>query len=54
MSIEPALAALDETTFDSVLCVVAHPDDIEYGTSAAVAKWDRGGQARALLPADPW
>lgn len=44
MSIEPALAALDETTFHSVLCVVAHPDDIEYGTAAAVARWTAAGK----------
>ena len=28
-----------EGPFSSVLCVVAHPDDIEYGTAAAVHKW---------------
>lgn len=30
--------------FDRVLCVVAHPDDIEYGTSAAVDKWTAAGK----------
>jgi LmbE family N-acetylglucosaminyl deacetylase len=30
--------------FNSVLCVVAHPDDIEYGTAAAVAKWTTAGK----------
>ena len=30
--------------FSSVLCVVAHPDDIEYGTAAAVAKWTSAGK----------
>lgn len=30
--------------FDRVLCVVAHPDDIEYGTSAAVDKWVKAGK----------
>ncbi|MDN5715792.1 MAG: PIG-L family deacetylase [Janibacter sp.] len=44
MTTPPALAALDESTFDSVLCVVAHPDDIEYGLSAAVAKWTAAGK----------
>lgn len=44
MSTQPDLAALDETTFDSVLCVVAHPDDIEYGVSAAVAAWTSAGK----------
>lgn len=38
------LAALDENSFDSVLCVVAHPDDIEYGLSAAVAAWTGAGK----------
>ena len=44
VSTQPDLAALDETTFDSVLCVVAHPDDIEYGIAAAVAKWTTAGK----------
>ena len=44
MSTQSALSALDETTFDSVLCVVAHPDDIEYGVSAAVATWTAAGK----------
>src|SRR5690606_17009989 len=26
-----------------VLCIVAHPDDMEYGGSAAVAEWTRAG-----------
>lgn len=30
--------------FTSVLCVVAHPDDIEYGTAAAVARWTEAGK----------
>ncbi|QKE83970.1 PIG-L deacetylase family protein [Arthrobacter sp. NEB 688] len=34
----PDLAPL-EGPFTSVLCVVAHPDDIEYGTAAAVHRW---------------
>jgi LmbE family N-acetylglucosaminyl deacetylase len=38
------LQELDET-FERVLCVVAHPDDIEYGTAAAVAKWAAAGSA---------
>lgn len=33
-----------------MLCVVAHPDDLEYGTSAAVAEWtDRGVEVSYLL-----
>ncbi len=34
----PALEPLDDT-FSSILCVVAHPDDIEYGAAAAVHRW---------------
>lgn len=33
-----SLEPLDDV-FSSVLCVVAHPDDIEYGTAAAVHRW---------------
>ena len=32
------LPALPEESFQRVLFVVAHPDDMEYGTSAAVAR----------------
>ena len=39
----PSLAAFGDD-FDSVLCVVAHPDDIEYGTAAAVATWTSAGK----------
>lgn len=44
MTILSDLAALDESSFDSVLCVVAHPDDIEYGMAAAVAAWTGAGK----------
>lgn len=44
MTILSDLAALDESSFASVLCVVAHPDDIEYGLSAAVAAWTGAGK----------
>ncbi|MGS2807342.1 PIG-L deacetylase family protein [Nocardia sp. MW-W600-9] len=37
------LPALPEESFRRVLCVVAHPDDMEYGTSAAVARWTASG-----------
>ncbi len=37
-------------SFERVLCVVAHPDDVEYGTSSAVAVWTaRGTEVRYLL-----
>src|ERR1700756_4488785 len=37
------LPALPEESFRRVLCVVAHPDNMEYGTSAAVARWTARG-----------
>lgn len=38
------------TEIDRVLCIVAHPDDLEYGTSAAVARWtDEGAEVTYLL-----
>src|SRR5699024_7564534 len=37
----PALARLDDSALTRVLVVVAHPDDAEYGTSAAVAMWTK-------------
>jgi len=42
----PSKAPLEPLTedFASVLCVVAHPDDIEYGTAAAVARWTDAGK----------
>ena len=35
--------------FQRVLCVVAHPDDVEYGTSSAVAAWTSQGVEVAYL-----
>lgn len=49
MSQTPALTALDESTFDRVLCVAAHPDDLEYGTAAAVDRWVRAGKVVTYL-----
>lgn len=46
---DPTLEPLDESRFASVLCVVAHPDDIEYGTSAAVARWTDEGKRVAYF-----
>src|SRR4051812_34033393 len=51
----PAAAAVSvppfaDGAFSRVLCVVAHPDDVEYGTSMAVAAWtDRGIEVAYLL-----
>jgi len=38
-----AVEPLPDAGFRRVLCVVAHPDDVEYGTSAAVAAWTARG-----------
>lgn len=47
------MAKLEEFPLDGIeraLCVVAHPDDVEYGTSAAMAAWiDRGVDVHYLL-----
>jgi LmbE family N-acetylglucosaminyl deacetylase len=42
MDIDP-LEPLDET-WERALCVVAHPDDMEFGASAAVARWTGQGK----------
>lgn len=43
------LPFLPDDDFRTVLCVVAHPDDVEYGTSSAVAKWTAQGVEVAYL-----
>ncbi len=43
------LPRLPDEAFRRVLCVVAHPDDVEYGTSAAVAVWTSSGVDVAYL-----
>ncbi|MCB0912742.1 MAG: PIG-L family deacetylase [Propionibacteriaceae bacterium] len=45
----PLLEPLPDADFQRVLCVVAHPDDVEYGTSAAVAAWTSRGVEVAYL-----
>lgn len=45
----PPLPTLPDADWNRVLCVVAHPDDMEYGTSAAVATWTRRGVQVAYL-----
>src|SRR5690606_22347773 len=37
------LPSFPSDTIERVLCVVAHPDDIEYGTSWVVAAWTAQG-----------
>ena len=44
-----SLQILPDKDFHRVLCVVAHPDDVEYGTSAAVAEWTARGVEVAYL-----
>jgi hypothetical protein len=36
-------------SWDRCLCVVAHPDDIEYGTASAVARWTAQGKQVTYL-----
>ncbi|GAA4371687.1 PIG-L deacetylase family protein [Paeniglutamicibacter cryotolerans] len=44
------LPYLNDSEIQRVLCVVAHPDDMEYGASAAVAEWrSRGIEVGYLL-----
>lgn len=44
------LPILDDSAINRVLCVVAHPDDMEYGASAVVAEWtSRGIEVGYLL-----
>lgn len=43
------LPLLDDEDISRVLCIVAHPDDMEYGASAAVAKWAREGKQISYL-----
>ncbi|WP_054953141.1 PIG-L deacetylase family protein [Flaviflexus massiliensis] len=37
------LPLLPDSSWSKVLCIVAHPDDMEYGASAAVSMWTRRG-----------
>jgi len=46
---QPPIELLPDQDFRRVLCVVAHPDDVEYGTSAAIAKWTAAGVEVAYL-----
>jgi LmbE family N-acetylglucosaminyl deacetylase len=49
MTEQPKLERLDESTFETVLCVAAHPDDLEYGLAAAVDRWVRAGKTVTYL-----
>jgi LmbE family N-acetylglucosaminyl deacetylase len=43
MEDHPAVPPFSDDAFSRVLCVVAHPDDVEYGMSSAVAAWTAKG-----------
>ena len=43
------LPLFDDNDVTRLLCIVAHPDDMEYGASAAVAKWTAQGKEVAYL-----
>lgn len=43
MAGQSSLERFPEDDLRRVLCVVAHPDDMEYGASAAIARWTRRG-----------
>ncbi len=43
------LPFFDDSGIRRVLCVVAHPDDMEYGASAAVARWTAQGISVSYL-----
>lgn len=47
--IAPPVQPFAAQAFTRVLCVVAHPDDVEYGTSSAVAAWTSQGIDVAYL-----
>src|SRR5690349_21423969 len=46
---EAGMRPFPADAFSRVLCVVAHPDDVEYGTSSAVAAWTGRGIDVAYL-----
>ena len=35
--------------FDRAMAIVAHPDDLEYGASSAIARWTRSGRSVAYV-----
>lgn len=46
---DTTLELFDDSDIRRVLCIVAHPDDMEYGASAAVAEWTARGVEVAYL-----
>ena len=49
MPTDEMLPPFPPDAFERVLCVVAHPDDVEYGSSSAVAAWTSQGVDVAYL-----
>lgn len=45
---QPSLAHVPED-WTRALAIVAHPDDLEYGTASAIAKWTRAGKEITYL-----
>lgn len=41
--VDPELTPVDED-WQSALCIVAHPDDLEFGASSAIARWTGQGK----------
>lgn len=41
---DPAKLPLLDEDWGRALCIVAHPDDLEYGAASAVAKWTSAGK----------
>jgi LmbE family N-acetylglucosaminyl deacetylase len=48
VSVEASLAPFPDE-WERALAVVAHPDDLEYGTASAVARWTSEGRSVAYL-----
>src|SRR4051794_12680036 len=48
MDAPPPLKPLNED-WDSALAIVAHPDDMEFGSAAAVARWTGQGKKIAYI-----
>lgn len=48
MPLPPPLPPLPED-WERALCVAAHPDDLEYGTASAVARWTAQGKQVTYL-----
>jgi LmbE family N-acetylglucosaminyl deacetylase len=44
----PSLLAFPDD-WDRALCIVAHPDDLEYGAAAAIARWTSAGRQVSYL-----